>query len=126
MLICNRNPVKVSNPDFMKRSLFSVLFLIPAVLCSLGNAQTDSTLFNSTAELIQRANELHDNGNYAEAIALLNKVSICDDAYPWSCYEQALNYYYSGNNEGALNKCKEAEFLHYDHPYLFSSCKIRY
>ena len=30
-----------------------------------------------------------------------------------------LSYYYSGDTDKALAKCREAEFLHYDEPGLY-------
>jgi antitoxin component YwqK of YwqJK toxin-antitoxin module/Tfp pilus assembly protein PilF len=104
----------------MKRSFFSITLLYPFLIFSLAQIQFDAKQFSTTAELIQKANELHDNGNYAEAIELLGNVSVCDNAYPWACYEMALSFYYSGEIEKALGKCKEAEYLHYDHPFLYS------
>lgn len=70
--------------------------------------------------LIRKANQLHDSGYYQPAIDLLKQVSPVDPNYPWACYEMALNLYHSDNQESALQKCREADFLGYDHPYLYS------
>lgn len=71
-------------------------------------------------ELIRKANQLHDSGYYQPAINLLNQVSPVDPNYPWACYEMALNFYHTESKELALQKCREAERLGYDHPYLYS------
>lgn len=70
--------------------------------------------------LIRKANQLHDSGYYQPAINLLKQVSPVDPNYPWACYEMALSFYHSDNKELALQKCREAEFQGYDHPYLYS------
>ncbi|MBN2813439.1 MAG: tetratricopeptide repeat protein [Bacteroidales bacterium] len=74
----------------------------------------------SADSLIERANQLHDSGQYHEAIAMLNKVVITDPSYSTACYELALNYYSLGDYNLALTFCNKAEFLQYDHPFLYS------
>jgi antitoxin component YwqK of YwqJK toxin-antitoxin module/Tfp pilus assembly protein PilF len=99
-------------------TLFVFFFLILSESPVLA-AEPSDTLTNSD-EIIQRANQLNDSGQYESAILLLDKILPIDLNYTWACYELALNYYYSDKPELALAKCREAEFLNYDHPYLFS------
>jgi antitoxin component YwqK of YwqJK toxin-antitoxin module/Tfp pilus assembly protein PilF len=83
-------------------------------------AESGIVQFVDSDKLIVEAVQLGDSGYYEGATDLLNQVLKTDPNYAWACYEMALNYYNSGNKEEALIKCKEADFLHYDHPYLYS------
>ncbi len=104
--------MKISFSNF----LVSFLFLISQNLFS----QTDSLAAKTASELINKAIEYHDNGDYLTSLQLLQKISPCDPQYARACYEMGLSYYYDGNAEEALAKCREAEFLHYEEPGVYS------
>jgi len=104
----------------MKSYCASILSIILFTSLSVINAQTDSASFGNSDQLIGKANELSDQGDYAGAILLLNRVGICDPQYPRACYELALNLYNMGQTNLAMAKCREAEYLKYDQPYLYS------
>jgi hypothetical protein len=80
----------------MKSYCASILSIILFTSLSVINAQTDSASFGNSDQLIGKANELSDQGDYAGAILLLNRVGICDPQYPRACYELALNLYNVG------------------------------
>ena len=82
-------------------------------------SQTDSLAGKTSGELINRAIEYHDKSDYVTAIQILQKVSPCDPEYARACYEMGLTYYYSGDTDKALAKCREAEFLHFDEPGIY-------
>ncbi len=82
---------------------------------------TEPTVNTYSADsLIERANQLHDSGQYQQAIAILNQVVITDPEYSAACYELALNHYSLGDYNQALAFCDKAEYLQYDHPFLYS------
>ncbi len=110
----------IFTPTAMRYSVFLILTFSLILSQSGVFAGNPGNKPANSNEIIQRANELHDSGNYQASIMLLNTVHRVDDNYLWACYELALNYYYSDQPELALAKCREAEFLNYDHPYLFS------
>jgi antitoxin component YwqK of YwqJK toxin-antitoxin module/Tfp pilus assembly protein PilF len=82
-------------------------------------SQIDSLAGKTSSELIDRAIVYHDKGDYVTAIQILQKISPCDPEYARACYETALSYYYSGDNDKALVKCGEAEFLDLDEPGVY-------
>jgi uncharacterized protein len=104
----------------MKIFSASPLILLFLLSCQILRSQTDSLVFNSTGDLISKAGEFHDKGDYQASLNLLRTVNLCDPEYPRACYEMALSYYYSGKNETAIAKCREAEFLLYNEVQLFS------
>jgi uncharacterized protein len=83
-------------------------------------SQTDTLAGKTSGELISKAIEYHDNGEYETAIQILQKISPCDPEYARSCYEMGLSYYSSGNTDQALARCREAEFLHFDQPGIYA------
>jgi antitoxin component YwqK of YwqJK toxin-antitoxin module/Tfp pilus assembly protein PilF len=99
------------------------VFRITVVLCigilsfPLFSQESNEGLVDSD-QLMERAKQQHDSGNYDKAIHLLERVSMCDPAYPRACYETALSLYFSDSIERALSKCREAENLHFDEPVL--------
>ena len=103
----------------MKLFFSSFLVLFHLLTSQSLFSQTDSLAGRASGELISKAIEYHDKGEYSTAIQLLHKVSPCDPEYPHACYEMGLSYYYSGDVEKALAKCREAEFLHYDEPGVY-------
>jgi len=84
------------------------------------SGQSDSTRRRVASEILSEANSLHDRGDYAGSLSLLSKISICDADYPVCCYEQALSYYNLDDNEMGLAKCREAIFLRYTEPEVYS------
>lgn len=103
----------------MKSALNPCLVLLLIISMPLFASPSAANADNSDA-LIRKANQLHDSGYYQPAIDLLKQVSLVDPNYPWACYEMALNFYHTNSKELALQKCREAERLGYDHPYLYS------
>jgi antitoxin component YwqK of YwqJK toxin-antitoxin module/tetratricopeptide (TPR) repeat protein len=99
-------------------SNFLVFFLLLASQTLF--SQTDSLAGKTSEELIDKAIEYHDKSDYVTAIQILQKISPCDPEYARACYEMGLSYYYSGDTDKALAKCREAEFLHYDEPSVYS------
>jgi uncharacterized protein len=102
------------------RIFFSVFLVFFFLLTSQPLfSQTDSLAGRTSDELINKAIEYHDKSDYVTAIQILQKVSPCDPEYARVCYEMGLSYYYSGDMDKALAKCREAEFLHYDEPGVY-------
>lgn len=115
---CINTPIIDSHKTAMKSlslSIFMVLFLTRLTMAG-GYEPT----FKNSTELIRRANELHDSGYYQPAISLLHKVVKTDPNYTWSVYELALNYFYLEHYQQSYRLCKEAEFLKYNNPFLYS------
>jgi antitoxin component YwqK of YwqJK toxin-antitoxin module/Tfp pilus assembly protein PilF len=102
----------------MKIFHYLPVLLLPFLHCSVLQSQTDSLQFKTSLELIEIANRLHDGGDYASAITVLKRVGRTDPQYAAACYEMALSHYYADNLFMAMEKCREAEFLHYDQPHL--------
>ncbi len=92
-----------------------LLFFSRDIYAGVGTAT-----FANSNEIIQRANELHDSGSYQQSIALLQTVSRTDPNYTQAIYELALNYFYLNDFERSYKLCKEADFLRYDDPTVYS------
>ena len=103
----------------MNKTVITLLFLFLFSLPALRGQQDTDTLISSDS-IIQKGLELHDNGKYQDAVNEYARVSICDPNYPRSCYEMALSYYYLDEKNEALKKLREAQFLQWDDPALYS------
>jgi len=96
----------------------TILFLLVS-LNHRNYAQTANTAPVLSGDLIRSGIQLHDEGKYAEAIAMFKQVSHCDPRYSDALYEMALSYCNSGDNEEALKKCEEALFLNREDAALY-------
>jgi antitoxin component YwqK of YwqJK toxin-antitoxin module/Tfp pilus assembly protein PilF len=103
----------------MRIFFFSFLILFLLLSSQPIFSQTDSLSGKASGELISKAIEYHDKSDYVTAIQILQRISPCDPEYARACYEMGFSYYYSGDSDKALAKCREAEFLHFDEPGLY-------
>jgi antitoxin component YwqK of YwqJK toxin-antitoxin module/Tfp pilus assembly protein PilF len=97
----------------------TLVYLLFSRIATFTWAQTESSPFEKSSDIINAATKLHDEGKYDEAIQLYKKISLCDPDYPLACYEMALSYYAAGNFDEALNKCNEAILLRYEDPGIY-------
>jgi len=64
--------------------------ILPVVFPTLLTAQ-DKRTFTPSGQIIQKGTELHDKGQYKDAIALYQGVSRSDTNYVWALYEMAMS-----------------------------------
>jgi antitoxin component YwqK of YwqJK toxin-antitoxin module len=87
----------------------SVLILAFGLSAACVSAQS-STSFNSGL-LILKANDLHNEGKYKEAIALYRQVPRNDSNYVRSLYELSLTYHEDSNYAAGMAAIREAELV---------------
>jgi uncharacterized protein len=104
----------------MKIFLSNFLVIFQLLTSQILFSQTDSLSGKNSRELISKAIEYHDKNDYSTAIQILQRISPVDPQYARASYEMGLSYYYSGNPEKALAKCRESVFLHFEEPGVYS------
>ena len=95
----------------MKKHLPFIIIIFSFLLSQKAIAQISEPDSTASHIQIEKGITLYDEGKYDEALAIFNKVSICDPNYSWACYESALTYYVQENLDAALAKCREADDL---------------
>src|SRR5882724_3263298 len=94
----------------MKNFPSSLLIFILFISCLSANAQHDNPLINS-GEILEKASQLYDSGEYKKSMALYQQININDTNYIRALYGMSLNYYADSQYKASTRYLEKALVL---------------